>query len=735
MSLSSNAYFQYTSKTKCIPCGDRFLCGSLNEKIKIKQYNENFRKTTRQHCSRRTGFMHESSKRKNVKMTEELKRHSVLIDYMEEIVVHRKGKLKKRFSKGFYLGEIKLFTQPTKSASKEVFKRLKKSNFIIPVLSFEDFKDTHSTERPRSFYKTYIKNLMTEEPYHLTDKEFGNKLYSFTLYPDDEAKKYGKALTRNVASVSGSASGGGSLGGGSGGGQASGAISGNSKTSQTKKGGTEESFSNFVNSKYGGFGGAPKKTREPASTLDTNISGSVSAGSIQVAKSSPGAHMKYSGFASDRRKVVSDSSDTSSTRSPASVSVKGSTNSCATNPDSPSCRVRNIKVPGSVSVQASNTSNRSKTTKSRVLRTGSKKESSPDTESVTTKSIPTKVNPEPIPEIVSVPEIAVPKFKIDLPSTVPTFESTIAMSQVETPRVGIGGTLGEKEISKKSIEPDSCNMIFEQVKIDMPEREFCGKYRDKFDKCSREREERVLKTCKVVFGDSIETDKTTTWGYEQAEKCMLTESYDKCRFETGIEQCKKAFFKLNSYVINNSKSSLLEESRRFESFAKLQSEYRGDLSKLLVSSRKNSPKENCSGDSIFARQFANIRACETGVVDLIKSLSIDQAKFKLTYNKIVGKSSRSRLFRAVSNIDPKTKKVAETSYQNLKSNDLNSMILVGNQFNDLYKDLKIFMNEKDVQKERQSKKLISDPAFGKFYSFEGSLYTCRGSSRTIDSLR
>lgn len=211
-----------TMNSTCAYCGDRFICGAINEVVKLK-FNFSKKSETakiKDHCETLSITTSERIKAEGTKSESDL-RHETTKAYIEEIVLRSKKKrksdsLRKRFEKGVKLGELKYYSQPDKKSSQKVYKKLVQARLVIPLKSFDDYKSTYP-ERATLNYRTYVKDILTQDPYHLSTKGNYEGYYTFALYPDGDVLKANQALVRNTASVGGSLGGGGSGGGSSGG--------------------------------------------------------------------------------------------------------------------------------------------------------------------------------------------------------------------------------------------------------------------------------------------------------------------------------------------------------------------------------------------------------------------------------------------------------------------------------------------------------------------------------------
>lgn len=206
----------------CAYCGDRFICGAINEVVKLKFNFSKKSETARikDHCETLSITTSERIKAEGTKSESDL-RHETTKAYIEEIVLRSKKKrksdsLRKRFEKGVKLGELKYYSQPDKKSSQKVYKKLVQARLVIPLKSFDDYKSTYP-ERATLNYRTYVKDILTQDPYHLSTKGNYEGYYTFALYPDGDVLKANQALVRNTASVGGSLGGGGSGGGSAGG--------------------------------------------------------------------------------------------------------------------------------------------------------------------------------------------------------------------------------------------------------------------------------------------------------------------------------------------------------------------------------------------------------------------------------------------------------------------------------------------------------------------------------------
>ncbi|MEC9282974.1 MAG: hypothetical protein VX642_09690, partial [Bdellovibrionota bacterium] len=205
----------------CAYCGDRFVCGAINEVVKLK-FNFSKKPETakiKDHCETLSVSTSERIKAEGTKSESDL-RHETTKAYIEEIVLKSKKKrksdsLRKRFEKGVKLGELKYYSQPDKKSSQKVYKKLIQARLVIPLKSFDEYKSTYP-ERAALNYRTYVKDILTQDPYHLSTKGNYEGYYTFALYPDGDVLKANQALVRNTASVGGSLGGGGSGGGSSG---------------------------------------------------------------------------------------------------------------------------------------------------------------------------------------------------------------------------------------------------------------------------------------------------------------------------------------------------------------------------------------------------------------------------------------------------------------------------------------------------------------------------------------
>ena len=202
----------------CAYCGDRFICGAINEVVKLKF---NFSKKPeiakiKDHCETLSITTSERIKAEGTKSESDL-RHETTKAYIEEIVLRSKKKrnsdsLRKRFERGVKLGELKYYSQPDKKSSQKVYKKLVQARLVIPLKSFNEYKSVYP-ERASLNYRTYVKDILTQDPYHLSTKGNYEGYYTFALYPDGDVMKANQALVRNTASVGGSLGGGGSGGG------------------------------------------------------------------------------------------------------------------------------------------------------------------------------------------------------------------------------------------------------------------------------------------------------------------------------------------------------------------------------------------------------------------------------------------------------------------------------------------------------------------------------------------
>ncbi|MFK8139058.1 MAG: hypothetical protein AB8E15_11910 [Bdellovibrionales bacterium] len=734
-----NAYFQYESKTKCVPCGDRFLCGSLEEKNQIKLYDENFRKTTRQHCARRTGYMYEKSKRKGVELTEEFQRHSLIMDYMKEIIVHRKGKLKQRFTKGFYLGEIRLFTQPDKKSSKKLYKKLLRSNMIIPVLSFEEYKSQNNTERPRSFYQTYIRELMTQEPYHLSDKEFGGKLYSFTLYPDEKALKWSQNLTRGVASVGSSSSGSASLGGGSG--PASTAKKANSKTREGKKEGpnskaeTAEKPNREYLNRYSGFGSSKKDKSKSASSPELSSTTEIKIAKTNISNSNSGkapSYLKYSGMASDQRDL--ESVRPSSRVQASKESSKSPSRSLASSlPVVPS----SMSTSSSTSRSKSSINSKSRNSKSEVKTTIVKPSSGPEITQASPKTESSKGG-QAIPDALpSIAEPTVEIFAAQRPmSTDLKFAKEMAATNIDSIKVDSNRGSVNAPTSTRSdfalggdISGKGCEGFREFVVSNYSNSKICGQTKNQYSNCIQSFDGEVLKKCNDLFErDFPASDK------DSLSKCItdFTKLTDEYRPAKEIDQLGGVGGEdlISLITVGSSIDKLLPEFSKKVGYAK-RGKYK--FSKLYCDGGiSHSTKDSLR--VLFQRGMKGFKNID---LDINCEKLIDENLIEIIEEQQRLRIARKNSFMYFTLAHKNLSLVGGRSPGNFvgkQRTELGSQVF--EKIKSLYEDLKLYMSPTDL-KRSELFKIENDFEFGAIKAFENKMYVnkCELGTRSGDQVR